>query len=56
MFYLAEAFLDTEGLQFSKHKAVISAFGRDFANTDRVPPRTAFVDHRGTGLEALSGL
>ena len=37
MFYVAEAFLDTEGLAFSKHSAVISAFGRDFANTNRVP-------------------
>ena len=37
MFYVAEAFLDTEGLAFSKHSAVISAFGRDFVNTDRVP-------------------
>lgn len=37
MFYIAEAFLNTEGLQFSSHKAVVSAFGRDFANTNRVP-------------------
>ncbi|MCL5103247.1 MAG: HEPN domain-containing protein [Armatimonadetes bacterium] len=37
MFYVAEAFLATEGLAFSKHAAVISAFGRDFANTERVP-------------------
>lgn len=28
MFYLAEAFLEGEGLSFSKHSAVISAFGR----------------------------
>ena len=28
MFYIAEAFLEGEGLSFSKHSAVISAFGR----------------------------
>jgi len=28
MFYVAEAFLEGEGLSFSKHSAVISAFGR----------------------------
>lgn len=27
MFYIAEAFLEGEGLSFSKHSAVISAFG-----------------------------
>ena len=37
MFYIAEAFLDSEGLSFSKHSAVISAFGREFARTGRVP-------------------
>lgn len=37
MFYIAEAFLEGEGMSFSKHSAVISAFGRDFANTGRVP-------------------
>lgn len=37
MFYVAEAFLEGEGLNFSRHSAVISAFGRDFANTGRVP-------------------
>jgi uncharacterized protein (UPF0332 family) len=37
MFYLAEAFLEGEGLSFSKHSAVISAFGREFAKTSRVP-------------------
>ena len=33
----AEAFLLNEGLTFSSHAAVISAFGRDFARTGRVP-------------------
>lgn len=37
MFYVAEAFLLGEGLTFSSHAAVISAFGRDFARTGRVP-------------------
>jgi uncharacterized protein (UPF0332 family) len=37
MFYIAEAFLEGIGLSFSKHSAVISAFGREFARTGRVP-------------------
>ena len=37
MFYLAEAFLISEGLSFSKHSAVISKFGERFAKTNRVP-------------------
>ena len=37
MLYVAEAFLLNEGLTFSSHAAVISAFGRDFARTGRVP-------------------
>ena len=37
MFYIAEAFLDSDGLAFSKHSAVIAAFGREFAKTRRVP-------------------
>jgi uncharacterized protein (UPF0332 family) len=37
MFYIAEAFLEGEGLSFSKHSAVISAFGREFAKSGRVP-------------------
>ncbi len=37
MFYIAEAFLAGEGMSFSSHSAVISAFGRDFARTGRVP-------------------
>ncbi|MCA1993389.1 MAG: HEPN domain-containing protein [Coleofasciculus sp. S288] len=36
MFYIASAFLEGEGLAFSRHSAVISAFGREFANTGRV--------------------
>ena len=37
MFYIAEAFLEGEGMSFSKHSATISAFGRDFAKTGKVP-------------------
>ena len=37
MFYVASAFLEGEGLSFSKHSAVISAFGREFAKTQRLP-------------------
>lgn len=37
MFYVAEAFLKTKELAFSKHSAVIAAFGREFANTGVVP-------------------
>lgn len=37
MFYVAEAFLEGEGLSFSKHSAVISAFGQHFAKTGKVP-------------------
>ena len=37
MFYIAEAFLEGDGLSFSKHSAVIAAFGKDFAQTGRVP-------------------
>ncbi len=38
MFYVAEAFLLGEGVAFSKHSAVIPAFGQRFAKTGRVPP------------------
>lgn len=38
MFYVAEAFLLEEGLSFSKHTAVIAAFGKHFAKKGRVPP------------------
>lgn len=37
MFYIAEAFLEGEGIAFSKHSAVIAAFGRHFARTGKVP-------------------
>ena len=37
MFYIAEAFLEGERMAFSKHSAVIAAFGQHFANTGKVP-------------------
>jgi uncharacterized protein (UPF0332 family) len=37
MFYIAEAFLEGKGLSFSKHSAVIAAFGREFAKPQLVP-------------------
>jgi len=37
MFYAAEAALDLEELAFSKHSAVVAAFGRHFAQTGRAP-------------------
>jgi len=38
MFYVAEALLDKEGLSFSSHAAVISAFGQTLAKPQKVPP------------------
>jgi len=37
MFYIAEAYLFEEDLTFSKHSAVISAFGNKYAKTEKVP-------------------
>jgi len=37
MFYVAEAFLEGLGLSFSKHSAVIAAFGQHFAQAGKVP-------------------
>ncbi len=37
MFYVAEAFLEGKRLSFSKHSAVIAAFGQYFARTKQVP-------------------
>jgi len=34
MFYTAQAFLLGRGLRFSKHSAVIAAFGQEFARSD----------------------
>ena len=37
MFYVAEALLDQEGLSFSSHAAVVSAFGQYLARPGKVP-------------------
>ena len=37
MFYLAEALLMTKGLSFSKHKSVISGFGKEFVKSGLLP-------------------
>ena len=37
MFYVVEALLLREGLTFSKHSAVIAAFGQRFAKTGKAP-------------------
>ncbi|MEQ8171267.1 MAG: HEPN domain-containing protein [Candidatus Eremiobacterota bacterium] len=37
MFYIAEAFLEGEGMSFSKHSAVIANFGKYFSHTGKVP-------------------
>lgn len=37
MFYIAEALLDREGLAFSSHAAVISAFGQYLVRPGKVP-------------------
>lgn len=37
MFYVAEAFLLSQALSFSKHAAVISKFGECFAKTGQIP-------------------
>ena len=42
MFYVAEAFLLTQELSFTKHTAVISKFGERFAKTGLVPGN--FID------------
>ena len=37
MFYVAEAFLEGDGLSFSKHSAVIAGFGQHFVRAARIP-------------------
>ena len=49
MFYVAEALLEGEGLAFSKHSAVIDAFGQRFVKTGRVP--TEFYRYLIQGME-----
>lgn len=37
MFYIASAFLEGENLTYGKHSAIIAAFGKYFAKTNKVP-------------------
>ncbi len=39
IFYLAEAMLLTKGLTFSKHSAVVAAFGKEFAKKGLLDPK-----------------
>jgi uncharacterized protein (UPF0332 family) len=39
MFYIAEALLATLGQSYSKHAAVISAFGREYTKTGKMDPK-----------------
>lgn len=39
MFYIAEALLLRRGLHFSKHSAVIAAFGKEFSATGDLDPK-----------------
>jgi uncharacterized protein (UPF0332 family) len=50
MFYIAEALLLSRGLAYSKHSAVIAAFGREFAKAGVVPPE--FHAHLRAASEA----
>lgn len=43
MFYLVEALLSSLGLSFSKHSAVISAFGQHFVKTGEFRDRKSVV-------------
>jgi uncharacterized protein (UPF0332 family) len=45
MFYIAEALLDQEGLSFSTHAAVISAFGQYLARSGKVPTEFSSSAH-----------
>jgi uncharacterized protein (UPF0332 family) len=39
MFYAAQALLETVNLSFSKHSAVIAAFGKEFIKTGKLDPK-----------------
>ncbi|MBS3965638.1 MAG: HEPN domain-containing protein [Truepera sp.] len=62
MFYSAEALLDAEGMSFSSHQALISAYGQRFARTGELDPRfhraliTAFNRRQLGDYLAPSGL
>ena len=39
IFYLAQTLLLTKGLTFSKHSAVVAAYGKEFAKTNVLDPK-----------------
>jgi uncharacterized protein (UPF0332 family) len=39
MFYIAEALLLRRGLHFSKHSAVIAAYGKEYSSTNDLDPK-----------------
>ena len=39
MFYATQALLETVNLSFSKHSAVIAAFGKEFVKTKKLDPK-----------------
>ncbi|MGD1702398.1 HEPN domain-containing protein [Dapis sp. BLCC M229] len=54
MFYVATAFLEGEKLSYSRHSAVIAAFGQYFARPKRVPVQfhRYLIDAQNIRLEA----
>jgi uncharacterized protein (UPF0332 family) len=50
MFYIAQVLLFSLGLSFSKHSAVISRFGQEFAKTKKLDP--VFHQYLIDGFEA----
>ena len=60
MFYVAEALLLTKSLSFSKHKAVISFFGKEFVKSGAIPKQmhsyiTDAFRYRQLGDYGISG-
>ena len=56
MFYVVEALLDKEGLAFSSHAAVISAFGQHLTRPGKVPAEPAVGVAQMIPIEALTSL
>ncbi len=52
MFYVAEALLLSKGLAYSKHSAVIAAFGKEFAKPGVLPAE--FHGHLREAFDARS--
>jgi uncharacterized protein (UPF0332 family) len=62
MFYCASALHETDGRNFSRHGAVIAAFGRHFAKTGRLDPklhaylREAFRERQRSDYETMANV